>query len=171
MSIGFIYFFIFSKIRVQYLHTATAVIIHLFSHSQTLCLWHKFAISPFCYRSYHSLILPLANFVPTAQICHISILLPQYGDIIAPRNDCMIPNAFYTPLQTITAFGCLVPGTYLSVIQRIFCTHCHRRQIWHKNISSCQNTKFTSPWMNGRQRCCRWKQYIRLHNTQQTQQI
>ena len=143
MSIGFIYFFLFFQrlgcnisillpqlsfiysptrklcaygTNLPYLHTATAVIIHLFSHSQTLCLRHKFAISPFCYRSYHSFILPLANFVPTAQICHISILLPQYGDIIAPRNDCMIPNAFYTPLQTITAFGCLVSGTYFSII-------------------------------------------------------
>ena len=143
MSIGFIYFFLFFQrlgrnisillpqlssiysptrklcaygTNLPYLHTATAVIIHLFSHSQTLCLRHKFAISPFCYRSYHSFILPLANFVPTAQICHISILLPQYGDIIAPRNDCMIPNAFYTPLQTITAFGCLVSGAYFSII-------------------------------------------------------
>ena len=140
MSIGFIYFFIFLICHISillpqlsfiysptrklcaygtklpYLHSATAVIIHLFSHSQTLCLRHKVAISPYCYRSYHPFILPLANFVPMAQICHISILLPQYGDIIAPRNDCMIPNAFYTPLQTITAFCCLVSGAYFSII-------------------------------------------------------
>ena len=103
MSIGFIYFFIFSKIRVQYLHTATAVIIHLFSHSQTLCLWHKFAISPFCYRSYHPFILPLANFVPTAQICHISILLPQLSFTYSPTRKLCAYGTNLPYLHTATA--------------------------------------------------------------------
>ena len=103
MSIGFIYFFYFLKIRVQYLHTATAVIIHLFSHSQTLCLWHIVAISPYCYRSYHSFILPLANFVPTAQSCHISILLPQLSFIYSPTRKLCAYGTKLPYLHTATA--------------------------------------------------------------------
>ena len=120
MSIGFIYFFIFSKIRVQYLHTATAVIIHLFSHSQTLCLWHKFAISPYCYRSYHPFILPLANFVPMAQIYHISILLPQLLFI-------------YSPTRKLCAYGTNLPYLHsaTAVIIHLF-SHSQTLCLWHK---------------------------------------